>query len=69
MEPPSLLITGLHLAAELSAEAWGEVLGVLGELAGITLPTADWIDLLDHRADPAVASPSEAAPASAKTAA
>ena len=35
VEPPSLLITGLHLAAELSAEAWGEVFAVLGELEGV----------------------------------
>lgn len=35
VEPPSLLITGLHLATERSAEAWGEVFAVLGELEGV----------------------------------
>jgi hypothetical protein len=35
VEPSSLLITGLHLAAERSAKAWGEVFAVLGELEGV----------------------------------
>ena len=41
------------------------------ELAGIALPTADWIELLDHRAAPADGAPTpaaEAAPASTETA-